>query len=74
MCIDTSKLNNWLSQIDDNNSQKEYYLTDIVALAKKDNTKIVTYEAKNESTVSGINSKAELTAMEKIMKQKRMRN
>ncbi len=71
MCIDTIKLNNWLSQITNNNSQKEYYLTDIVALAKKDNTKIVTHKAKNESTVSGINSKAELIAMEKIMKQKK---
>ena len=69
MCIDSNKLNNWLSKITNNNSQKEYYLTDIVALAKKDNTKIVTHEAKNESTISGINSKAELIAMEKIMKQ-----
>ncbi|MBT4183481.1 MAG: NTP transferase domain-containing protein, partial [Nitrosomonadales bacterium] len=41
MCMDTSKLNNWLSQITNNNSQKEYYLTDIVALAKKDNIKVV---------------------------------
>jgi len=71
MCIDTNKLNNWLSQITDNNSQKEYYLTDIVALAKKDNIKIVTHEAKNESTISGVNSKAELLGMEKIMKQKK---
>ena len=69
MCIDSNKLSNWLSKITNNNSQKEYYLTDIVALAKKDNTKIVTHEAKNESTISGINSKAELIAMEKIMKQ-----
>jgi bifunctional UDP-N-acetylglucosamine pyrophosphorylase/glucosamine-1-phosphate N-acetyltransferase len=32
----------------------------------------VTHEAKNESTISGINSKAELIAMEKIMKQKKI--
>ena len=72
MCIDSNKLNNWLSKITNDNSQKEYYLTDIVALAKKDNTKIVTHEAKNESTISGINSKAELIAMETIMKQKKI--
>ena len=71
MCIDTIKLNSWLTQITNHNSQKEYYLTDIVALAKKDNTKIVTHEAKDEHTISGINSKAELVAMEKIMKQKK---
>ena len=71
MCMDTSKLNNWLSQITNNNSQKEYYLTDIVALAKKDNIKVVTHEAKNETTISGINSKAELVSMEKFMNQKK---
>ena len=65
-------MNDWLPQITNNNSQKEYYLTDIVALAKKDQTKLVTPEAKNESTISGINSKAELIAMEKIMKQKKI--
>jgi bifunctional UDP-N-acetylglucosamine pyrophosphorylase/glucosamine-1-phosphate N-acetyltransferase len=69
--MDTSKLNNWLSQITNNNSQKEYYLTDIVALAKKDNIKVVTHEAKNETTISGINSKAELVSMEKFMNQKK---
>jgi len=72
MCIDTTKLHNWLYEITNNNSQKEYYLTDIVALAKKDNVKIVTHEAKNESTISGINCKAELVSMEKIMKQKKI--
>lgn len=71
MCIDTIKLNSWLTQITNHNSQKEYYLTDIVALAKKDNTKIVTHEAKDEHTILGINTKAELVAMEKILKQKK---
>jgi len=71
MCIDSIKLNNWLPQITNNNSQKEYYLTDIVALAKKDNIKVVTHEAKNETTISGINSKAELVSMEKFMNQKK---
>jgi bifunctional N-acetylglucosamine-1-phosphate-uridyltransferase/glucosamine-1-phosphate-acetyltransferase GlmU-like protein len=42
-----------------------------VALAKKDNTKIVTHEAKDEHTILGINTKAELVAMEKILKQKK---
>ena len=71
MCIDSDKLKKWLSQIKNNNSQKEYYLTDIVDLAKRDNVKIHTYEAKNEITISGINSKVELIAMEKMIKQKK---
>ena len=64
MCIDTSRLIQWLSKIKNNNSQKEYYLTDIVDLAKKDRIKIETYKAKDESTISGINSKVELIAMD----------
>lgn len=71
MCIDTSRLIQWLSKIKNNNSQKEYYLTDIVDLAKKDRIKIETYKAKDESTISGINSKVELIAMEKMMKEKK---
>ena len=71
ICIDTSRLIKWLSKIKNNNSQKEYYLTDIVDLAKKDRIKIETYKAKDESTISGINSKVELIAMEKLMKEKK---
>ena len=32
MCVDSNKLNNWLSKITNDNSQKEYYLTDIVEI------------------------------------------
>ena len=45
MVADTKYLINWLSLISNINSQKEYYLTDIVALAKKDNIEINTIVA-----------------------------
>ena len=53
MCVDTNNLINWLSLISNNNSQKEYYLTDIVALARKEKIKIRSHEANSEITISG---------------------
>ena len=61
MVADTKHLINWLSLISNINSQKEYYLTDIVALAKKDSIKINTIGANSEITISGVNSILELT-------------
>ena len=67
MVADTKHLINWLSLISNINSQKEYYLTDIVALAKKDSIKINTIKANSEITISGVNSKIELAKMERAI-------
>ena len=71
MVADTKYLINWLSLISNINSQKEYYLTDIVALAKKDNIEINTIEADSEITISGVNSKIELAKMERAIQLKK---
>jgi len=71
MVADTKHLINWLSLISNINSQKEYYLTDIVALAKKDSIKINTIEANSEITISGVNSKIELAKMERAIQLKK---
>lgn len=71
MAVDTKYLVKWLALISNNNSQKEYYLTDIVGLAKKDKVKISSFEAKSEITVSGINSKIELAMMERVVQLKK---
>ena len=71
MIVNTKYLINWLSLISNKNSQKEYYLTDIVALAKKDKIKIKAYKADTEITISGINSKKELAKMEREIQLKK---
>jgi len=71
MVADTKHLINWLSLISNKNSQKEYYLTDIVALAKKDKIRINTLEANSEITISGVNSKIELAKMERAIQLKK---
>ncbi len=58
-----------LARIKNNNSKKEYYLTDIVALARGANLECGLVIAE-EHEVLGVNSKAELAAAEQIVQQK----
>jgi len=59
-------IHSWLNRLENSNAQKEYYLTDIVALAVKDNVKIVTGQPERVWEISGINSKSQLAELERI--------
>lgn len=52
-----------LDRITDNNAKREFYLTDIVALARADNLKVVVREAAEEE-VMGVNDKSQLAVAE----------
>ena len=52
-----------------NNAQKEYYLTDIVALAVADGVEIQTSQPAFEWEVLGVNSKAQLAELERLYQQ-----
>lgn len=71
MAIDAEFLQNNLEKIDSNNSKGEYYLTDIVALARRARRTCAVIEAA-ESEVLGVNSRVELAEAEAIF-QSRMR-
>jgi bifunctional UDP-N-acetylglucosamine pyrophosphorylase / glucosamine-1-phosphate N-acetyltransferase len=55
-----------LDQIDNNNSQGEYYLTDIFALAANDNIEIVTSHPSAAYEVEGVNNRLQLATLERI--------
>ena len=61
-----SVLNDLLSKIDNKNSQKEYYLTDIFALAAQNQIEIVTSHPAHAYEVEGINSRQQLATLERI--------
>ena len=61
-----SLLNDLLSKIDNNNSQKEYYLTDIFALAAQQGIEIVTSHPTEIYEVEGINNRQQLAILERI--------
>jgi len=57
-------LRKWLGKLKNNNSQGEYYLTDIVAMAVKDQVKINPLVSRTVAEVLGINDKVQLAQVE----------
>jgi bifunctional UDP-N-acetylglucosamine pyrophosphorylase/glucosamine-1-phosphate N-acetyltransferase len=64
--FNTHFLNKMLPKLDNNNAQKEYYLTDLIKLANE-HTNSVKAVLVEENRFMGINSKAQLAAAESIM-------
>jgi bifunctional UDP-N-acetylglucosamine pyrophosphorylase/glucosamine-1-phosphate N-acetyltransferase len=61
----TALLRSWLSNLKSNNSQGEYYLTDIVAMAVAHGVAVHTVQPNNTWEVDGINSKSQLAILER---------
>lgn len=69
LAVKANLLKNWLSQLDNNNSQKEYYLTDVIAMAVKDNFTVHTTQPDNEYEVMGVNNRLQLAELERYYQQ-----
>ncbi len=65
-------LQNYIPKLSNDNAQKEYYLTDVIAMAVKDNKSIQPLYVQEEQ-FKGVNSKVDLSLAEKLM-QTRIRN
>lgn len=74
-CVPADKIHQWVNQIQNDNAQKEYYLTDLPKMALKDKVKTKIFEAKTKYGW-GINTRAQLATHEKhaqnILRQKAM--
>ncbi|MBW9257256.1 MAG: bifunctional UDP-N-acetylglucosamine diphosphorylase/glucosamine-1-phosphate N-acetyltransferase GlmU [Candidatus Thiodiazotropha sp. (ex. Lucinisca nassula)] len=66
MAVNRDKLEVWLSRIDNNNAQNEYYLTDIIALAVADGVNIQAVHPHNEEEVMGVNDRKQLAYLERF--------
>jgi bifunctional UDP-N-acetylglucosamine pyrophosphorylase/glucosamine-1-phosphate N-acetyltransferase len=66
MAMPNVYLKNWLSRISNNNAQGEYYLTDIVEFAVLDKVDVIAEITQDEWSVTGINSKVDLSQIERI--------
>ena len=65
MVIPNRYLQGWLHRLENNNAQKEYYLTDIVAMAVRDGIPIEAVQPKHDWEATGVNSKAQLADLER---------
>lgn len=64
-CIPAQHFSKWLSQLSDNNAQKEFYLTDVPKIAERDG--FLTYVVETDvQWVWGINTRAELAEHERM--------
>jgi bifunctional UDP-N-acetylglucosamine pyrophosphorylase/glucosamine-1-phosphate N-acetyltransferase len=58
-------LRKWLGKMKSSNSQGEFYLTDVIAMAVKDKIEVAPLVAEREAEVAGVNDKLQLAAVEK---------
>ena len=65
MAVPTQYLSRWLSQLKNDNAQKEYYLTDIIAMAVSENIPVTAVHPSAEWETLGINSKVQLAQLER---------
>jgi len=62
----TPALRRWLAGLSDNNAQREYYLTDIVAAAVAEGVTVQAAQPAFEWETLGVNSRAQLAQLERI--------
>ena len=65
MVLPTNGLKKWLKALRSSNSQGEYYLTDVIAMAVKDGVPIRTTQADYEFETIGVNSRDQLASLER---------
>lgn len=65
----TDRFGDWLAQIDNKNAKGEYYLTDLAAIANKDNCPVLIAESPIEETL-GANNKADLAQLERKIQER----
>jgi bifunctional UDP-N-acetylglucosamine pyrophosphorylase/glucosamine-1-phosphate N-acetyltransferase len=66
LAVASRALKRWVDQLNNDNAQGEYYLTDIIAMAVRDGVEVDTHQPAHEWEVLGVNSKAQLAELERI--------
>ena len=71
MAAPSAHLKRWLGALRNDNAQREFYLTDIVAMAVADRVPVVTAQPRHEAEVLGVNSPAQLADLERRVQRAR---
>ena len=70
MAAPAALMKQWVGALTPDNAQGEYYITDIIAMACAQNVPVVAQVAADERDVRGINDRAQLAAVERILMQR----
>jgi bifunctional UDP-N-acetylglucosamine pyrophosphorylase / glucosamine-1-phosphate N-acetyltransferase len=71
MAVKANHLRDWLPQLQNNNVQGEYYLTDIIAMAKASGVSIAVEQPAAVQEVEGINNRQQQAALERYFQQQK---
>lgn len=66
LAVAAEKLRDWVAKLDNGNSQGEYYLTDIVALAAHDGVPVEAFSVTEPAEVQGVNDRRQLVELERV--------
>jgi bifunctional UDP-N-acetylglucosamine pyrophosphorylase/glucosamine-1-phosphate N-acetyltransferase len=72
MAAPTALLRRWVAQLKPDNAQGEYYVTDIVATSVSDGIPVIAHLASDEQDTRGINDRAQLIGVERILLARRI--
>ena len=70
MACNAGRLRSWLAKVGNKNAQKEYYLTDVIALAVADGVTVEGVLAEHHDEIGGINDKQQLAQAEKTLRRR----
>ena len=65
MVLPAKRLRQWLDRLDCDNAQREYYLTDVVAMARAENCPVRARKISDGMEAQGVNDQAQLAALER---------
>jgi bifunctional UDP-N-acetylglucosamine pyrophosphorylase/glucosamine-1-phosphate N-acetyltransferase len=65
MAVPARRLRRWLGDLDNNNAQGEYYLTDVVAAAVAEGASVYTVHPDSVVEVMGVNTRVQLAGLER---------
>lgn len=65
LAINANQLNKWVNQLNNDNAQGEYYLTDIIAMAVADGIAVEAHRAADPIEIQGINNRSQLAQLER---------
>lgn len=66
LCCNSNQLKDWISQLNNDNAQGEYYLTDIIAMAVAGGETVETAQPVNLYEVEGVNTLRQLADLERV--------
>jgi len=65
LAVPGKRLADWLGRLSNSNAQREYYLTDVIAMAVADGLVVATEQATDEMEVLGANDRIQLSQLER---------